>query len=421
MCRSSKSAAESKYVTTVMKEYGDYFSSCNLRSWVRISQAYCYLICCPVEEFVKKGQTINQPFLSLNDFEEINTKVAQEDHQFEEHRIEVNDLPDDLKRPLCELAGHSVKVTHTEFGHLCYASMFREEYKDSDVVWNPNLDYVVSLIKSEFDYITFFPSIPDYLVIRNDLQNPEVMKRLLASLQKDLIERLEVIPRGLFEPSKVKGIIQNFYNYLPRQDRATFDVEKFYVLCLFIFDMVYVTFKEPAISPHLRLFQQSSVYINGDRHSSTMLADDLLTTYLEQPYSWVTGDTDKELFQELRDPKMFVPTNNFPVKLESCSVKNMTAMFYDLFVRYFRSMGLTKRSDVKYLSDQENVLVSELAKCCGICDTCNSNSVRAMFMTNKDYFRNCALHRSIRENEYGYLMLNTMSDELFGAVDSPTE
>ncbi len=75
---------------------------------------------------------------------------------------------------------------------------------------------------------------------------------------------------------------------------------------------------------------------------------------------------------------------------------------------------LSRRFGVKFVSEQENIVISELANCFGICATDKPRSARAMFMTNKKYFENCELEMAIRENEYGYLMLNKMSEVLFG-------
>ena len=142
-----------------------------------------------------------------------------------------------------------------------------------------------------------------------------------------------------------------------------------------------------------------------------MLAEDMLAEYLSSPF--VFRQNESEVYETLRGPRLYVPTTSFPVKHPACNVKNMTAMFFDLFARFFKGFGLAKRPDVKYVSDQESTLIGELASCCRICTSDNTATARTMFMTNQDYFKKSSLQFSIRENEYGYLLLNTMSEELF--------
>ena len=417
LCKSSKPAAESKYVTTVMKEYGRYFSACNLRTWIRDNQAYCYLMGCSVDEFVRKEQTSSPPIISLDSFVEDVVQVSEENAAVPklERVLHPEELPGDLREPMEELAGSSCRVTHTAFEHLCYASEISGESEElAAIVWDERLDYVMALIHSSFEYITFIPVQPQYLVVRRDSQNPKILSNLVTSLKRDLLDRMDMIPRGHFTPDDIRNEIARFRGYLSKGDRAKLDVQKFYVLFLFIYDYVYLTYQESYITPHLRLFNRSAVQVCGKSYGSTVLIDDMLSAYLEDPFAFMRGRNEREFFQVLKEGNLYVPKRVYPIRLDSCSVKNMTAMFFDLFSRFFKSFGLTKRSDVKYASDQESDLISTLACQCGICKTGKTSSVRAMYMTNKDYFEKSSLALAIRENEYGYLMQNTMSDVLFG-------
>ena len=429
LCKSSKPAAESKYVTTVLSDYGDYFSTCNLRTWIRDDQAYSYLICCPVEAFISKGQQIKEPFISLEDYEIVEdesnkeeketTKEQKNKEKRENKPVDLEQLPADMRKSYPEIAGRAVIVTNTEHDYVCFASVVKNASSQEKMDFDPRLDYVIDLIHSSFDYISFAPFLQKYILVRNDLQNPQIQSNLIASLNKELLDRLDSIPRGIFDPEKLRHIIEEFHSFLPREDRARFNVEKFYILSLFVFDYVYLTYKESTVTPHLRKFIPSKIRICGDSIESTILTDDMLLTYIHNPYS-IERTGDSTYCHMLREPSLYVPETNFPIEHPSCTVKNMTAMFFDLFARFFRTMELTKRSDVKYTSEQESNLIGEMANCCGICVTDKMATARTMFMSNKDYFQKSSLFLSIRENEYGYLMMNNMSDELFGP-EWPTE
>lgn len=416
LCKSTQPATKSKYVTTVVNEYGDYFVSCNLRTWIRENQAYSYLMFCSVENLVRKGQQINEPFLSLDNYsvvvEENRNANIQEPP---EREIPYEELPEDFKTALQELS--SFTVTHTEFDLVKYASTC-EKVSDDDieVEWDPRMDYLKSLIASSFDYITLFPLMPRVFVVRNNLGSPKIQERLVSALERDLLGRLDSIPRGVFDSEHAKKIIMGFYRHLPKEDRERFNVDKFYFLFLFIYDYVYLNFREATISPHLKKFLPSKIQIGDETYLSTVLADDMLMRYLDNLYIYSRSDDGSRYFQQFRPPVLYVPVrqDNYPIRHPSCNVKNMTAMFYDLFVRFFQAFGLSKRSDVKYLSDQESILVAELANCCGVCVTDKPGTARSIFMGNKDYFEKSALELSIRENEYGYLLLNSMSEVLFG-------
>ena len=430
LCNSKQSASKSTYVSTVINEYGSYFSSCNLRSWIRANQAYSYLMFCSVDELVRMGQAINEPFLSLDSY-----SVAEARRQ-EEHKpikpLTWEELPEDIKTAITELSsnkkpgektgtdgtGKEFMVTHTEYSLVNYGTVIGKNYvTEGEVEWDSRLDYIMQLIKSDFEYITFFPLVGKSLLVRNDIHDPLILSRLISLLDRDYLGRLESIPRGSLDSDKAKSSIAGFQGRMRNQeDNDRFDGDKFYHLFLFIYDYVCLTYKEAAISPYLKQFLPSSIQIGKEQTPSTLLADEMIMWYLENLIYEYDIDADgSSAYQKLGKLQMYVPNpeSSYTIKLPSDNVKNMTAMFYDLFVRFFRTFKLSKRSDVKYLSDQENILVTELANCCGICATGNPNSVRTMFLTNKDYFQNSSLELVIRENEYGYLLLNTMSDVLF--------
>ena len=423
-CKSKKPAEESKYVTTVLNDYGDYFRSCNLRTWIRSNQAYSYLMCCSMEEFVSKEQQINEPFIPLEAYIEVQSdRSTSSDNDLEsnvalnsETEVKPSNLPKEFSRALKEIAGKTFKVTHTGYDRLAYASVTRKPNQETSIVpWDPSLDYVMALIESAFEYITFFPNDGKYLLFRQDLQALETQTWLVSSLEQDLLGRIDSIPRGNFQPDDVKNIISEFRgNIYPKKDRFRFDEEKFYVLTLFIYDFVFLSYKEATISPYVKKYIKSEISVAGESIRTTVLTDEMLLTYVSEPYMYSSIDDPSRNLQQLRAPDLFVPQRTLPIRMPSCSVKNMTAMFYDLYVHFFKGLGLTRRSDVKYVSDQENDLIGQLAKCCGICSTDNVSSIRRMFMTNQDYFKDSFLAVAIRENEYGYLMMNKMSDELFG-------
>lgn len=51
ICKSKKSAKDSKYVTTITNEFSDYFKKCNLDTWLRSGQEYSYLFCKQSSDF----------------------------------------------------------------------------------------------------------------------------------------------------------------------------------------------------------------------------------------------------------------------------------------------------------------------------------------------------------------------------------
>jgi len=423
LCKSTKPAKETKYVTTVVNDYGDYFSRCNLRTWIRENQAYSDILCCTLEQLCQQYSSLREPFISLGDYREPTNPVVQrqqEPEQSETKRIKYSDLPPELQklvpRGFVEVSGKSVTFTHTEYTRVKYATVAKKEYPEAtEVEWDSRLDYVKILVESSFEYISSFPFRGHYLVVRQDTNDPSISSKMVSFLKRDLLDRLDVIPRGIFTPDEIMPIIESFREHLAtKEERERTDIDKLYVLFLFIFDYVFLTYKESVMDPHLRIYLPSTVQICKQQYSSTVLNDDMLTAFLENPYTLVGSDDGSHLFQQLRIPEVYVPEKNYPLADPSCTVKNMTAMFFDLFARFFQVFGFTKRADVKVVSGLESTFIGELAIRCGICSAKIPSSARTMFMTNKNYFKNSSLELSIRENEYGYLMLNTMSDELFG-------
>lgn len=414
LCKSTKPATESKYVTTVINEHGKYFSTCNLRSWIRENQAYSYLMCC-TRDMLTQHQELNEPFLSLDCYEEVINNVSPSSQSKEEDRpLKMEDLPREIQSALKEVAGGTAQITHVEYGLVKYAIWRRSIPNDEQAAcWDTRLDYVHKLILSAFEYVSFLPSNGEYLVIQHDLNDTDVKNRLKEYLEKDLLSRLDDIPRGKFTREKAMAIIHSFVQQRPKTEREIINEEKLYVLFLFVYDYTYKTYYESATSSYLRLYISSEINVCGKGRHSTMLADDMLSGYLQDPFCIIQLD-ETSYRQCLRRPDLRVPSIAPPVKLPSCNVKNMTAMFFDLFARFFKAFGLSKRPDVKYVSDHESILIGELASCCGICKVADKPlSARTMYMTNKDYFQKSLLQFAIRENEYGYLMLNTMSEELF--------
>lgn len=51
ICKSKKSAKDSKYVTTITNEFSDYFKKCKLDTWLRSDQEYSYLFCKQSSDF----------------------------------------------------------------------------------------------------------------------------------------------------------------------------------------------------------------------------------------------------------------------------------------------------------------------------------------------------------------------------------
>ena len=423
-CKSSKPAAESKYVTTVVNDYGDYFTRCNLRTWLREDQAYCDIMCCTIDQFCPRFPAIKTPFLDPMDYieEEAGESVTPERQTIETEeriRIKFSELPPEVQaqmpRGLLEMSGRTLRITHASHARVRYGSVGIEHTAEETIEWNPRLDYVKALVESSFEYISSFAYGPCYIVARQNLKDPFIASRLASFMERDLLNRVDAIPRGLFAPDDVMPIIADFREHLAtKEERSRTDVDKLYVLFLFIFTYVYLTYKESVMDPHLRLYIPSAVNISRRSYKSTVLIDDMLTAFLENPYTFTSSSDESHIFQQLRIPEVYVPEKNYPLADPSCSVKNMTAMFFDLFARFFKIFGLTRRSDVKVVSDLESTFIGELAISSGICSAKNPASARTMFMMNKDYFKKSSLELSIRENEYGYLFLNTMSEELFG-------
>ena len=414
MCKSTKPASESKYVTTVYNDYGNYFSKCNLRTWIRTDQAYHYLMCCNEEAFTRKEPAINEPFITYDCYEEY--EVIKDSEKIDQSVVNIDDLPADVRKQIQDLAGSTFVVTNS-FKRIAFAKRI-EGWSgcNSPVENNPQLAYVMDLIRSSFDYVTVQAFDNQILVVREEMDCSETTKRLQDLLEKDLLARADVIPRGLFLPENAKAVIARFRRRLMREG-ARLDPDKFYYLFLFIYDYVYVTYKEATVVPLSRLYTPSTVVINKEDLPSSMLIDDMFCTYLDTPPPFHKSPDGSYYYECPRPTELYIQQKNYPVEHPRCTTKRMTAMFYDLFVQFFRAFGLSRRSDVKYASSQENTLIGELASCCGICATDNIDSIRRMFLEGQDYYEESSLWMSMRENEYGNLILNKKSKELFDLDD----
>lgn len=407
LCKSSIPAEKSTYITTLQNEYGDYFSSCNLRTWVRRSQAYDYLMGCSVEELIAGEQSIHEPFLNLDDFS-IVLREQEPSPEPEIQTVSLEDIPPELRKPLMELSGQTVRVNQMKSG-VCFTSVLRlksfsGEYLEPD----HRLDYVLDLIRSSFDYTTVLPAGNQILIVRQDLNNARIWNNLIEKLKTDLLDRIDAIPRDNFAQDDIKPIIFRFLQW--RYDWI--DTEKFYILFLFIYDYVLLTYKESVIHPQLRLYVPSQSNVAGKTMPSSILVDDMLTSFLEAPTSYrADGSVFYEYRRALND--LQVTSNDYPLEHPAFTSKRMTAMFYDLFVRALKPFDLKRRSDVKYVSASESRLIGELAIRSGICSSKEPDSARRMFLGDRNYFEGSSLETSIRENEYGYLMLNTLSERLF--------
>ena len=272
LCKSKQPASKSTYVSTVMNEYRSYFSSCNLRFWIRENQAYSYLMFCSVDAFVSKVNEMNEPFLSLDSYSAEERVEVDKDIQAPMEPVKWEDLPEEIQTAIIELGSHKNSPdetgkqffeTYTEFGHVHYGIVTgKNDDSEYAVEWDSRLDYIMQLIKSDFEYITLVTELKQPLVVRNDKHDPLILSRLIKSLDRDFLGRLESIPRGLLDPDKAKSIITGFRRRMRKKnDHDRFDVDKFYHLFLFIYDYVCLTYKEAAISPYLKQFLPSSIQI----------------------------------------------------------------------------------------------------------------------------------------------------------------
>lgn len=333
-----------------------------------------------------------------------------------------NEIPHELEVLLNEVAGVKIQITNTSLSRdIVFGTVTRQYSNEEMLEPKENLEYIIKLITNGFFYRSILmPFIPQYFIGREDLANPCIWNQMIKTLECDFLQRIHAIPRGNFEPSDILKIIsEDFMDYLPKDDRRKVDAEKLLTLTLFIYDYVQVSFNEMALNQHIKVLQNSSsIEINGERVSSNGLIDDLLMEYISTSRKLSKlyfTDKDGVARQAFNEDNLYVPNELRTEKHPMCNVNNMTAMFYDMFKKFFASMNLTKRSTAT-ISEREKSLIAKLAKACKICNTESVTSVARMYNSHKDYFIKCELHAYIRENYYARLMLNNNENEMFQLV-----
>lgn len=393
LCGSSKQAKETNYITTLAHDHKNYFADCKLHYWIRSEeQAYSYLMCCGKAPLfvtvVEDGQGSNTaqqpgtPFISP-------VEIYQAD-----------------------LMGESFRRTNTDHPFINYYSAIPKGYNTANCIDpDPALSYVMQLIKENFLYITFVPRSPKCWVLRKDLMSPNNLNSVIGELEQRILHDGDSILRSRFERSAVMKEITMFRERLPKEDRRRFDTSKFYNLFLFVFDYVMFTYKEAALREEIKRYLDTKVELQGHSLRSTAFIDDMMIEYLSSPY--VFRENNGTVYREFRDGQLYAPSLTPIVEHPDVSVYNMTAMFYDLFVRFFTSMCFQKRKGAK-VSEQEKNLITQLLRISGICKSGQPSTVNSIYLKNKRYFEKSRLAISIRENEYWHLMLNNQEEELFG-------
>ena len=326
------------------------------------------------------------------------------------------DLPQDISSVLHEIAGTYIKITNTSLcPNISYCIMTRESSGEDIIKPDERLEYVIRLIKKSFIYRSvLMPFIPVHCLGKEDLTNPIVWNKMINELNSDFLDRLEEIPRGNFTKDKVvKVLTDEFVDYLSREDYRKVDLEKLYLLTLFIYDYVQFSFQEMALNQFIKLGNvETCLEVDDEKFRSTALIDDMLIEYITHPFAFKRDDSRNIIIRQFKDGEMYVPSELKIEKHPQSNVNNMTAMFFDLFRQFFMTMNLTKRKGAS-LSELETNLIAKLARICKICNTDRGASVAAMYKQHKNYFLECKLYSCIRENEYGHLMLNNLEKEMF--------
>ena len=269
----------------------------------------------------------------------------------------------------------------------------------------------MKLVKENFLFVSFFPADPKYFVVRKDLHSPSNWNKVLDEVTSRFSNADNILRENVDRKDSILQAIRTFREMHGKEDRKIIDTEKLYFLFLFIYDYVIFTYKEAALRMEIKRYLKSTVEVNGKLLPSTALIDDMLREYLLHPYT--IQQKDGKFYRFLRDEQLYVP-NVTPISAHPrACVVNMTAMFYDLFARFFSSFGLSKRKGAK-LSELEKDLIARLAFLSGISNSDKGTTVASIYSKNRDYFIKSQLAFSIRENEYWHLMLNTQEEELFG-------
>lgn len=328
-------------------------------------------------------------------------------------------IPNELQELVQDIAGARIKITNNTLSNkIAFGLVSREHTNYERKRVDERLEYIIRLILNGFFYRSvLMPFMPVYVLGKEDISNPSIWNRMIADLENDFLGRIDVISRGNFSKEEIYKILsEEFLDYLSRDDSNRVDVEKMYMLTLFIYDYVQFTFNEMALSQHIKFDQVvTSVEINGEILPSTGLLDDILVEYITQPYDFVHRDEDDSWYRVFKDGSLYVPAELKIEQHPNCNVNNMTALFYDLFKKFFVSMNLTKRKGAT-LSELETNLIAKLAKACGICNTDKGTSVAAMYKQHKDYFIDCELYSYVRENQYARLMLNNCDKLMFSEL-----
>ncbi len=329
----------------------------------------------------------------------------------------IDNLPSEfieIKKAMTEMAGASFKVTNTQLCEdIAYGIITRKYDNASAVDYDKKLDYIIRLIKSSFTYRSvLIPSLPQYLLGKEDMENPFIFNKLINDLNKDFLERIDQIPRGKFTKDSIDIIIKSFINKLSKEDRKLIDKDNLYYLLLFIYDYVQFSFNEMKVNQHIKVHLDSPlIEIDGEKYLSNALVAEMLSEYINRPLSIMEADGNKVLVIS-DDNQLYVPDEISEERHPCSNVNNMVAMFYDLFQKFFINLNLTKRKGA-VLSALESDLIAQLAKACDLCKTDRATSVAAMYKQHKNYFLDCRLYYYIRENQYGRLMINDFDELIF--------
>jgi len=331
---------------------------------------------------------------------------------------------------LPDIEGCSVVVTHTNLVHgVSFARVKEIHSGNSDMTIESlpdDLGYVEQFVRTGCIYVAYASFAPQDFVVKCALSEPRYWNKVVASLESSIIGREMEIMRGHFTKEVAMKPIRNFKRqFQDPEDHDRIDEQKLYYLFLFIYDYVMLTFKECTMNKFLKRYLRTKVTIDGVEYSSSALIDEMLSEYLDS-YPYV-GKRDQNgdlliaiehygdgpgYIRKHKDNSLYVPEQLIQIVHPACSVMNMVAMFYDMFMKFFVSFGLTRRKGA-LLSKPEKVLIADLLKVCGICDSGNETTISSMYSKNKDYFKKCDLAITIRDDHYGNLMLNNMDRELF--------
>lgn len=394
LCNSTKKALDSTtYITTLAHEHGNYFADCNLHSWIRDpEQPYAYLMSCGAH-----------PLFDTND--NLGGDIVHPELQ--------GASPITIQESYNDVVG-KIECTNASHPFICYFSAEQEDNDESGIersVPGPELSYVMKLIEENFIYVGFFPAEPKYFVVRKDLHAPSNWNKIIGELTSRFSNADTILRENVNRKDSVLHAIRTFREMHGKEDRKLIDTDKLYFLFLFIYDYVMFTYKEAALRMEIKRYVNSTVEVNGKLLPSTALIDDMFREYLLHPH--IIQQEDGKYYRFLRDGKLYVPNVTPIIAHPSACVVNMTAMFYDLFARFFSSFGLSKRKGAK-ISELEKDLIARLAFLSGIGNSDKGTTVASIYTKNKDYFNKSQLAISIRENEYWHLMLNTQAEELFG-------